>query len=439
MKTRELYVEVGRLRKSGLGWKRNSNRRSVSGLSTLAVLASLCACFLAFAHPAQGQTYQVLYTFCSQTNCTDGATPNPNLVIDKAGNLYGTTQQGGDSLSTEGIAFKISPSGAEEVLFNFENLSTGVQPMGGLILDADGNLYGTASVGGYVQKRKNCGSTGCGLVFELSPSGGETILHDFINTLTWQGRFPFGPLVRDANGNLFGLVNGFGQATQGGLFELKTDGSESVLYWFGGSKAPKDPNPGLLMDAQGDIYGTSNSGGAHHAGAVFEINPAGEETTLYSFGNKKALQYGTRPAAGLVMDTSGNFYGTTSGEDSYGASFGTVFQLPPGQTSPKLLYAFQGQPDGSSPIGSLLRDAEGNLYGTTYWGGVYDQGAVYKLSPAGVETVLYSFSGGTDGANPMGGLTMDGQGNLYGTTLRGGNTQCPKYNGGCGVVFKVTP
>ena len=410
-----------------------------SGLYFVLMFALFFGNLATAAQPAQAQTFNVLYTFCSQTNCADGATPNPNLVIDKAGNLYGTTQDGGDNLSTEGVAFKISPSGAEDVLFNFENLSTGVQPMGGLILDADGNLYGTASVGGYVQKRKNCGSSGCGLVFELSPSGSETILLDFINMRTWEGKAPYGPLVRDSNGNLFGLVNGFGQATQGGLFELKTDGSESVLYWFGGSKAPKDPNSGLVMDAQGNIYGTSNSGGAHHKGAVFEINPAGQEKTLYSFGNKKALQYGTRPAAGLVLDPSGNLYGTTSGEDSYGASFGTVFQLTPGQATPNLLYTFQGSPDGSMPMGSLVMDAKGNLYGTTWAGGMYGAGTVFKLTPTGDESILHSFSGQADGGSPMDGLVMDGQGNLYGTTLLGGNTQCPRHSGGCGVVFKITP
>jgi len=402
-----------------------------------AVFASM-ALLLLTAGAARAQTYSLLYTFCSQPNCTDGATPNPNLALDKAGNLYGTTQQGGDNSFTEGVAFKVSPSGAENVIFNFDTLDTGVVPLGGLILDNNGNLYGTASEGGITKngKKPNCAEAGCGLVFQLSPSGTETILFDFVNSKKegiFDGKLPYGPLLRDASGDFWGLVQGFGQATNGGIFELKTDGTESV-HWFGGRKQPKFPNSGLVMDAQGNIYGTTNQGGGYQGGTVFELSASGEETTLYSFGNRKALQFGKYPTGGVVRDASGNLYGTTA----YIGSNGTVFELTSSGT-PLLLYTFQGQPDGSKPMGNLIRDAQGNFYGTTAAGGVYNHGTVFKLTPAGGETVLYSFTGGADGGDPMDGLVMDEQGNLYGTTLLGGNTQCPKHDGGCGVIFKITP
>jgi uncharacterized repeat protein (TIGR03803 family) len=422
----------------------NDNRVSLGGVLRNARVPLLLVFVLAFwcaaAQPTQAQTYSVVYTFCSQVNCTDGAIPNPNLAIDAAGNLYGTTQAGGDSSGSEGIAFEISPNGKEKVLFSFDTLNSGLAPHGGLILDANGNFYGTVSVGGNLGK-KNCGGSGCGLVFELSPSGAETILFDFVNTQkprNWEGKSPYGPLLRDANGNLFGETLGFGKATTGSVFKVTPGGIESVLHWFGGRKDGTFPNPGLVMDAQGNIYGTTSGGGGHEGGSVFELNPAGAETILYSFGANKAQQYGQAPEGGLALDASGNLYGTTSAQGRSGAGAGTVFELTPGGT-PTLLYTFQGQPDGSRPMGSLIRDAQGNLYGTTWLGGVYNQGAVFKLTSAGEETVLYSFSGGADGGNPMDGLVMDGQGNLYGTTLRGGNTQCSMYSDGCGVVFKVTP
>jgi len=241
----------------------------------------------------------------------------------------------------------------------------------------------------------------------------------------------------DGNGNLYGETLGFGQATTGAVFKLTPGGTETVLHWFGGHKDAKFPNPGLVMDAGGNIYGTTRGGGGYKGGTVFQLNPAGVETILYSFGQKKTLQYGMVPEGGLLMDASGKLYGTNSAQGPYGAGYGTVFELTPGGT-PNVLYTFQGQPDGSRPMGSLVMDAKGTLYGTTSYGGMYGAGTVFKVNSAG-EQILYSFTGGADGGNPMDGLVMDEKGNLYGTTLRGGNTQCPLYSGGCGVVFKIVP
>jgi uncharacterized repeat protein (TIGR03803 family) len=409
--------------------------------SKLVLLAAFLGLLVTTGEIAQAQTYSLLYTFCSLHNCTDGSAPNPNLIVDGEGNVYGTTENGGNN--GWGTAFEITPSGVEKLLYSFDSLSTGLGPSGGLIQDASGNFYGVTVVGGDHQDKSLCGGLGCGVVYQLSQAGTETVLFAFFNSQnpqTYEGIRPFGPVLRDANGNLFGTTDGFGQKMTGSVFELTAGGSESVLHWFGSYMGDgKFPNPGLVMDARGNIYGTTSRGGHYGWGSVFQINAAGVESIIYAFRKRKTLPNGNVPKAGLLLDANGNLYGTTvyggSSTSCYGGC-GTVFELSPGGVA-KVLYSFNGMPDGVGPAGSLIMDPQGNFYGTTEFGGVYGQGTVFKVTPAGVETILYSFSGGADGGNPMDGLTMDATGNLYGTTLQGGNTtQC---RGGCGVLFKVTP
>ncbi|MGA9470993.1 MAG: choice-of-anchor tandem repeat GloVer-containing protein [Terriglobales bacterium] len=427
----------------------NSQARVASMTLRLVVMFALACVILSFAaRTARAQSYSVLYTFCSQPNCTDGAVPNPSLIVDNEGNVFGTTETGGDNNFSEGTAFEITPSGVEKLLYSFDSLSTGVLPFGGLIRDAGGNFYGVTAGGGDYADKSLCRGSGCGTVYKLTPTGAETVLFafvDFKRPQNYEGTRPFGPLLRDANGNLFGTVGGFGRKTAGAVFELTAGGSESVLHWFGSYKGDgKFPNSGLVMDGQGNLYGTTNEAGHYSGGTVFEINAAGVESILYSFGKRKTLANGTVPNAGLVLGANGNLYGTTvyGGSSTFcSAGCGTVFELTPNGIE-KALYSFNGTPDGAEPAGSLIMDAQGNFYGTTQYGGVYSEGTVFKLTQAGVETVLYSFSGGADGGNPVDGLTMDAQGNLYGTTIRGGNiSECPAsgFQGGCGVVFKVTP
>jgi uncharacterized repeat protein (TIGR03803 family) len=200
-----------------------------------------------------------------------------------------------------------------------------------------------------------------------------------------------------------------------------------------------------VMDKKGNVYGTTSAGGGDgfygpglsclgHCGTVYEVTAAGVEETLYVFqGFKKGD--GAAPFASLILDSSGNLYGTTYAGGAYG--FGTIFKLSPGGQE-TVLYSFIGQPDAGNPVGRLLMDKQGNLYGTTSFGGTFGNGAVYELSASGTESLLYSFTGEADGASPFDGLVIDAAGNLYGTTEIGGNfnNSCPV---GCGVVFKVAP
>ena len=211
----------------------------------------------------------------------------------------------------------------------------------------------------------------------------------------------------------------------------------SVLHTFTGSPDGAVPDGGLVRDAQGNLYGTTVLGGAYNYGTVFKLDTTGKETVLYSFTGTGGD--GANPYAGLVRDAQGNLYGTTNdGGASGGAPFGwgTVFKVDTAGTE-TVLYSFTGPPDGAVTYAGLVRDAQGNLYGTTWSGGAYDAGTAFKVDTAGTETVLHSFSGtGGDGSEPFAGLVRDAQGNLYGTTVLGGDTACNPPNG-CGTVFKV--
>ncbi len=290
------------------------------------------------------------------------------------------------------------------------------------------------------------GSTSNTLVQVVSPTYAETVLHSF--TGSPDGVVPYGStLVRDAQGNLYGTTAYGGDASCssgigigcGTVFKVDATGKETVLHSFIASDG-LNPNAGLVLDAQGNLYGTTSAGGTHGDGAVYKLDTTGKETVLYSFGGTAGD--GLQPYAGLVRDTQGNLYGTTfdggnttSPCTSFGGC-GTVFKV---DTTSKetVLYRFTGTGgDGANPMAGLVRDAQGNLYGTTYSGGTYGNGTVFKLDTTGKETVLYSFTGtGGDGAGPRGGLVLDAEGNLYGTTGAGGSAECG--SSGCGALFKL--
>jgi uncharacterized repeat protein (TIGR03803 family) len=441
-------------RSASLNFRSSSSRTHAAIIALrFAMMFALAVLLVGFAaQTAQAQTFSVLYSFCSQSGCTDGATPNDSPIVDSEGNVYGTTLVGGGA-TDGGIAFEIS-GGTETLLHNFNAFATGEFPEGGLIRDSSGNFYGTASSGGNDTVHSLCRGKGCGVVFELGPSGADTTLFTFFDSdihhvPNYNGYGPYGSLLRDGNGNLFGTTLGFGAKYTGSVFELSANGGEGVLHWFGTYKKDgKFPNGGLVMDSEGNIYGTTNRGGqygAKQSGTIFEINAAGVESVLHSFGGRKGLQNGTTPNGGLALDGAGNLYGTTAtGGNLVNCTngCGTVFAFSPAGVE-TVLYTFTGTPDGSAPTGGMIRDGQGNFYGTTAAGGVYGAGTVFKLTPGGVETILYNFTGGADGQSPQGGLAMDGQGSLYGTTLGGGNQGefCAPPRGvtGCGVVFEVTP
>jgi uncharacterized repeat protein (TIGR03803 family) len=378
------------------------------------IVLGLC-CLLPPSAPAQ--TFTVLHAF---TGRPDGASPHAGLLLDKSGNLYGTTAVGGDIKSGWGTVFKVTSEGQETVLYSFASGTDGANPQAGLIMDASGNLYGTTSKGGSVPN--------FGTVFKVSAKGKENVLFRFNDT---DGSGPVGSLVRDAKGNLYGTTQ-VGAKGYGTVFKLDSKGNETVLHSFARGADGAFPLAGLIMDAKGNLYGTTESGGTPEVGTVFEVDNTGEETILYSF---KRAPDGYGPYGGLVMDAIGNFYGTAEdgGKDS---AFGTVFKLTKSGVE-TVLHSFASNPDGANPWAGLIRDAKGNLYGTTSFGGI-GKGTVFEVSSEGEETVLYTFTGGKDGGFPHGGLVMDGEGNLYGTTTEGGDLSCDDGIG-CGTVFKLTP
>lgn len=271
-----------------------------------------------------------------------------------------------------------------------------------------------------------------GSVFKVNPSVGFTLLHSF--KYGGAGGARPGALVQDSAGNLYGTTAGWGTSPPT-IFKLTKTGRFSVLHTYtSGSGAGGT----LTLDSAGNLYGAGgdkSACGGHGCGLIFKLDPSGNETVLHYFPGGKR---GTGPNGGLIRDAAGNLYGTTFAGGGPG-NHGVVFKLDPAGNE-TVLYAFKGEPDGSQPNGGLIQDAAGNFYGTTLYGGKgncegMSCGVVFKLDTNGTETVLYSFSGVPDGGNPVAGLVTDSAGNLYGTTVTGGAPGC-LYDA-CGVVFKL--
>jgi uncharacterized repeat protein (TIGR03803 family) len=361
---------------------------------------------------AQAQTFTVLYAF---TGGTDGGKPYASLVRDAADNLYGTTAYGG--APGFGIVFKLDAAGNETVLHSFTGQPDGDSPLGALIRDTAGNLYGTTFRGGNFDR---------GTIFKVDAAGNETVLHSFAGP---DGRQPLGGLIRDNAGNLYGVTFYGGKFDLGTVFKLDAPGNETVLYNFKGGTDGWYPEARLLQDSGGNLYGTTPFGGNFNCGTVFKLDLTRNETVLYSF---TAGADGGFPSAGLIEGAAGNFYGTTPSGGAF--SYGTVFKLKLNTSGTRgfvsVLHTFKGA-DGAVPYAGLIRDAQNNLYGTTRSAGAFSYGTVFKLDATDKETVLHSFTG-ADGSDPVGGLILDAAGNLYGTTYEGG-----PYD--AGTVFKITP
>jgi uncharacterized repeat protein (TIGR03803 family) len=394
------------------------HQASILRLVECAALAVVLALAVLAALSAQAQTYNLLHSF---TGGADGATPHAGLALDTSGNLYGTTTAGG--ASNLGTVFKLDTTGKETVLYSFTGgVSDGATPNAGLILDASGNLCGTTTAGG---------ASGLGTVFKLDITGTETFLYSFTGGM--DGATPRAGLVLDPSGILYGTTAAGGASNSGAVFRIDTAGTETVLYTFAGGADGGAPQAGLVVDAAGNLYGTTVSGGSKTGlcvyggcGVVFKLDPTGTETVLYAFTDGAD---GGFPESGLTLDTAGNLYGTAIGGGS--ADDGVVFKL---DTSGKetVLYSFTGSNDGNGPQGTLIFDHADNLYGTAFAGGTSDFGTVFELDTTGKITVLHNFGGGALGANPYAGLVLDGAGNLYGTAAAAG---IPNL----GVVFNITP
>jgi uncharacterized repeat protein (TIGR03803 family) len=311
------------------------------------------------------------------------------------------------------------------VLHNFVGGPDGETPVAGLIHDSVGNFYGTAEFGG---------PYGGGTVFKLDAVGNYTVLHAFTGGA--DGNYPQA-VARDSAGNLYGTTASGGVYGCGTVFKLNTKTrKERVLYSFTGGADGGWPYAGVIRGLGGNFYGTASGGGAYDRGAVFKVDTDGNETVLYSFtGGADGAQLSER----LSEDPDGNLYSTTfrGGDLACDAPYGcgTVFKVDT-TGNETVLYSFIGGAGGGNPHAGLIGDPVGSLYGTTYNGGAHGMGAVFKVDTAGNETVLYSFTGGADGAQPVAGLIHDSTGNFYGTTYRGGDlTSC--YGQGCGTVFDL--
>jgi uncharacterized repeat protein (TIGR03803 family) len=391
------------------------------------------------------QTFKTLHRF---DFVTDGANPTGALVQAAGGNLYGTTEYG--AANDGGTVFKISPNGGPvKTLYSFcsQGDLCGSTPEAGLVQGTGGNFYGTTFFGG-----ANNGGT----VFKITPTRALTTLYNCSQGVCL---YPRAGLVQATDGNFYGTTTEGGANTGcgrvfrgcGTVFKITPTGTLTTLYSFcsqGGTACTDGslPDAALVQATGGNFYGTTPAGGANGYGTVFKITPSGTLTTLYSFCSQggTACTDGATPFAGLVQATDGNFYGTTRNAGANG-DYGTVFKITPSGTL-TTLYSFcsqSGCTDGVVPGIGLVQATDGNLYGTTSSGGANMTdyfasrcGTVFKITPSGTLTTLHSFNG-TDGADPEAGLVQDTNGMFYGTTNSGGNNgDC--YGNGSGTVFSLS-
>ncbi len=383
---------------------------------------------------AAGPNEKVLYSFGAGS---DGINPSSSLVADQLGNLYGTTTEGGAGPCTGGCGtvFELKPAAGggwtESVLYNFQGGNDGSGPMAGLILDAAGNLYGTTIVGG---------PTRDGIVFQLAPSPGgvwtETILHNFADE---EGAYPVAPLIFDRAGNLYGTTVFGGKFGNGTVFELTPSQSgvwtQHTLHDFTGRNDGLDPESGLIFDQRGNLYGTTAEG-------VFKMSPPAVGHSTWTLKVLSVPSGGPLSPGTILAGKNGVLYGTQKfgvGPANAGAVFQLT---PPatqgGAWTETTIYTFTTGNDGAYPYAGLIADANGNLYGTTTGNGQSTLGTVFRLTPPAIaggawtETTLHAFAGGSDGSGPSASLIPGKAGALYGTTAGGGAL-------GKGTVFKIVP
>jgi uncharacterized repeat protein (TIGR03803 family) len=421
------------------GWHRDW----ISGIrprvaSVVLSLAPLLIPTVVAAQTTQGRAYKVLHRF---EGVADGSYPIGGLIQDAAGNLYGVADNGGGTGCFQGqgcgTVFKLDVTGKLTVLYRFTGAADGAYP-DGLIRDQEGSFYGVAGFGGGTRCFQG---QGCGTVFKLDGAGKLTVLYRFVGEA--DGAWPES-LVRDRAGNLYGetYAGGLGRCYSfghrigcGTIFKVDTTGKETVLHTFSGNPDGATPSAGVILDATGNLYGATSYGGVYNWGSVFKLNKH-KETELYSFSDGRD---GGNPY-GVIQDKAGNLYGATATGGnipcgSFSNGCGTVFEL---DTTGKetVLYSFRGPPDGQLPFAPLIMDKVGNIYGDTNQGGLYGYGTVFRLNKPGKETVPHNFKG-SDGSAPEDALIQDGNGNLYGMTPMGGGNGCG--GNGCGVIFELSP
>lgn len=429
---------------------RNSFLTRVVKLLTATISVLLMS--LATSSVAVAQTFSVIHYF---SGGPDGNYPAATMILDRAGKLYGTTLFGGIQSCPQGgcgVAFRMSASGSDWVLstlFEFpNNPSIGISPAAPLTFGPDGALYGTTEGG------SSCSLVGCGVAFRLVPPlrpchtvvcpWTETVIYAFHGGT--DGIEPqFSGVAFDPAGNMYGTTALGGANGKGIVYKLTRNGSqwvESILYNFNGAGDGSNPQAGVILDSAGNLYGTTQMGGdlscafSQGCGTVFELSPPGSgwtETTIYTF--ESSSDVGTNPIAGLVFDTSGNLYGSADYRNGQVDAAVWELQHANGSWTPSVLTDLRGN---GGPHSALTIDAQGNLYGTTVEGGAHFEGSVFELSPqngAWTYTDLHDFHI-NDGWRPVGGVTLAADGTLYGTAAEGGTGSC--FNG-CGVVWQITP
>jgi uncharacterized repeat protein (TIGR03803 family) len=399
----------------------------------------LLTLFTSLIPAMHAQTFSVIHTF---TAGTDGAVPMAGVTI-QGNSLYGTT-----SGPTSGTVYQLSHSGSNWLFSPLAALHNNGNPWARVVFGPDGHLYGTSTIGGMNNN---------GTVFKLTPEVGPckdaacywavNDLHDFGSGT--DGQYPeYGDLIWDQQGNIWDTTPEGGISGNGTVYELTPSGNgytENVIYSFSGPDGAA-PFGGLVFDNSGNLFGTTYGGGINNLGTVFEltyvVGVGWTEHVLYSFQNAGD---GENPFGGLIFDSAGNLYGTTSFGGSGGG--GTVFELSPsGDTwTFKLLYSLSFSGSGQcGPVAALTLDGAGNLYGTTQCDGPSTSGGIFKLSNTQngwVYTSLHDFTGNADGRGPYSNVTIDSDGTLYGTTLGGGDDMypCQQYTVGCGVVWMIKP
>ncbi len=426
--------------------------------AVLVIITILPMAFLCLAaHPAQAQTYRVLYTF---TGRQDGGSPRAGLSMDAMENLYGITTQGGTfgpstadiCASGCGTVFKLTPNGSAWTLARLHSFNgkDGAFPWGGVSFGPDGNLYGTTWSGGG-------DNWGAGTVFSLHPQTAPCKTfqclwtHDVLYRFSgWKdGSGPgSGMLLIDRTGDLYGTTGFGGPNGWGTVYKMTHSPNgwvETVLFSFSDGPDGSQPNSGVVFDNSGNLVGTANTGGEYNCpgdtcGTVFQLRQSGSEWTEQVLYNFRGGDDGYWPRGAPIVDGMGNLIGTTINGGPDGG--GTVYMLSPSGSgwSFTTLCGFTG--DNSGPSDSLIMDASGNLYGTTFENGAYGHGNVFKLSPSlgGWQyTSLYDFTGGSDGGLPESRVLLDSRGNLFGTTTGGGTGSCNPNWTGCGVVWEITP
>jgi len=397
---------------------------------------AIFAVVLALALGAWASTEKVLWNF---KGGSDGSGPWSNYFIsDAKGNLYAATAAGGTY--SAGVVFMLSPAGKETVLYEFKGQANGdgAYPHGRLAFDAKGNIYGTT---------QNGGTNGTGTVYELSPKSGggwkEKVIYTF-SAAGADGADPSAGMTIAADGTMYSTTPDGGAFGAGTVFSLKKTSNgwkQTVIHSLTGSSDGGYPYEGLMMDTAGNLYGAAPTGGASGQGVIYRLSHTKQgwaDTVIHNFTDQKGDGSGLY-WIDLISDSVGNIYGATSfgGTNSTGMVWELVYSKSKKTFSEKILYEFgaSGSGDGNNPYGGLVMDSKGNLYGTALNGGSSNLGAFYKLTKLGKtwkETIVHSFTGANDGAQPTGNPYIDAKGRLYGMTETGGTSNL-------GIVYRITP